>query len=109
VTGGTPRRLPLFGTTRNDAEASIYRGGQTRGRAMVTCNLEHFPIQFAYLCQDCNSIGNCPEQCPACASHALMSLSAVLNREAEQRQSPVFQMRSVSQPPEIEQHIARVA
>jgi len=43
--------------------------------------LQHFPLTSAYLCQDCNSIGNNANQCPACASEVLMSLSAVLNRE----------------------------
>src|SRR5579862_2386674 len=42
--------------------------------------LQHFPLSNAYLCQDCNSIGNNANQCPACASEVLMSLSAVLNR-----------------------------
>jgi len=42
--------------------------------------LQHFPLRNAYLCQDCNSIGNNANQCPACASEVLMSLSAVLNR-----------------------------
>jgi hypothetical protein len=42
--------------------------------------LQHFPLTSAYLCQDCNSIGNNANQCPACASEVLMSLSAVLNR-----------------------------
>jgi hypothetical protein len=42
--------------------------------------LQHFPLSSAYLCQDCNSIGNNANQCPACASEVLMSLSAVLNR-----------------------------
>lgn len=43
----------------------------------------HIPLTSAYLCQDCNSVGNCSTQCPACASTALMNLSAVLNREME--------------------------
>jgi hypothetical protein len=42
--------------------------------------LQHFPLASAYLCQDCSSIGNNANQCPACASEVLMSLSAVLNR-----------------------------
>ena len=42
--------------------------------------LQHFPLASAYLCQDCNAIGNNANQCPACASEVLMSLSAVLNR-----------------------------
>lgn len=43
--------------------------------------LQHMPLVAAYLCQDCNSIGNCASQCPACASRALLALSSVLNRE----------------------------
>ena len=42
--------------------------------------LQHFPLTSAYLCQDCNSIGNNANHCPACASEVLMSLSAILNR-----------------------------
>ena len=45
--------------------------------------LQHFPLTNAYLCQDCNAIGNCANQCPACASEVLMSLSVVLNRVDE--------------------------
>lgn len=43
--------------------------------------LQHFPLSRAYLCQDCNSIGNSANQCPACASEVLMNLSAVLDRD----------------------------
>ncbi len=43
----------------------------------------HIPLTSAYLCQDCNSVGNCSMQCPACASTVLMNLSAVLNREVD--------------------------
>lgn len=43
--------------------------------------LQHFPLSSAYLCQDCNSIGNNANQCPACASEVLMNLSTVLNRD----------------------------
>jgi len=43
--------------------------------------LQHFPLSSAYLCQDCNSIGNNANQCPACASEVLMNLSTILNRE----------------------------
>jgi hypothetical protein len=55
--------------------------------------LQHFPLSSAYLCQDCNSIGNNANQCPACASEVLMSLSAILNRadnEMNESQYPSF-------------------
>jgi hypothetical protein len=45
--------------------------------------MQHIPLKSAYLCQDCNCIGNCPEQCPACASSVLMNLSCILDREPE--------------------------
>jgi hypothetical protein len=50
---------------------------------MTRCALQHIPLSSAYLCQDCNSIGNCARQCPACASSVLMNLSGVLDREVE--------------------------
>jgi hypothetical protein len=52
--------------------------------------LQHIPLTSAYLCQDCNSIGNCARQCPACASEVLMSLAGVLNREVEPVAQPHY-------------------
>jgi ferredoxin len=52
--------------------------------------LQHIPLSSAYLCQDCNSIGNCARQCPACASEVLMSLSGVLNREVQDVAAPSY-------------------
>lgn len=43
--------------------------------------LHHVPLKSAYLCPDCNAIGNSSTQCPACASEVLLSLALVLNRE----------------------------
>jgi hypothetical protein len=40
---------------------------------------QYFPLTSAYLCQDCNSIGNNSMRCLACASDVLMSLGGVLN------------------------------
>lgn len=52
--------------------------------AVILCSDPvHIPLTNAYLCQDCNSIGNCSTQCPACASTVLMNLSSVLNREVD--------------------------
>ena len=47
--------------------------------------MQHIPLSFAYLCQDCSAIGNCPDQCPACASAVLLVLSSVLERKQEKR------------------------
>ena len=50
---------------------------------MTSPMLQHIPLKSAYLCQDCDCIGNSAIQCPACASNALLGLSSVLNRRDE--------------------------
>ncbi len=50
---------------------------------MTIATMQHIPLAHAYLCQDCNSIGNCSVQCPACASCVLMGLAGVLDRETD--------------------------
>jgi hypothetical protein len=50
---------------------------------MTKSRMQHIPLTSAYLCQDCSSVGNCANQCPACASTALLGLSAILNRETD--------------------------
>jgi hypothetical protein len=47
---------------------------------MTLNSIQYMPLARAYLCEDCHCVGNCAEQCPACASEALMGLAAVLNR-----------------------------
>jgi RNA polymerase subunit RPABC4/transcription elongation factor Spt4 len=42
---------------------------------------QHFPLDSAYLCQDCNSVGDCSTTCPACASRILLGLATVLDRK----------------------------
>jgi hypothetical protein len=54
-----------------------------REEEMKVVSLQHMPLTNAYLCQDCNCVGNNAMQCPACASTALMGLAAILNREEE--------------------------
>ena len=57
------------------------------GKAMIPAKLNHFPLNRAYLCQDCNEVGNDATHCPACASQALMGLAQVFDRaEAKQAQ-----------------------
>lgn len=48
---------------------------------MKFTQMEHIPLASAYLCPDCNCIGNCASQCPACASPVLLALANVLDRK----------------------------
>ena len=41
----------------------------------------HIPLASAYLCQDCNAVGNNSRTCPACASEVLLGLAGILNRD----------------------------
>ena len=56
---------------------------------MKVVSMQHMPLTSAYLCQDCNCVGNNAMQCPACASTALMGLAAILNRPAEEVRMPL--------------------
>jgi len=51
---------------------------------MILDTMQHIPLSSAYLCQDCDCVGNCSMQCPACASGVLMGLAGVLERKEEQ-------------------------
>ena len=66
----------------------LCRADHDRGESMTHCKMQHIPLSSAYLCQDCNCVGNCAEQCPACASSVLMSLSGVLDREVDRDERP---------------------
>ncbi len=57
---------------------------------MTYPTMQHIPLTSAYLCQDCNSVGNCSSQCPACASNVLMALAGVLDREIEEKRRPIY-------------------
>jgi len=50
---------------------------------MKMATMQHIPLSSAYLCQDCNCVGNCASKCPACASEVLMGLAGVLDREGD--------------------------
>ena len=39
-------------------------------------------LENAFLCLDCDRIGDDAKRCPACLSEALLGLDAVLNRSA---------------------------
>jgi hypothetical protein len=49
---------------------------------MTFATMQYIPLTSAYLCQDCNCVGNSASQCPACTSAVLLGLSGILNREA---------------------------
>jgi hypothetical protein len=59
---------------------------------MTRASMQYIPLSSAYLCQDCSCVGNCAEQCPACASTVLMTLAGVLDRDEEEKsaQQPVL-------------------
>lgn len=61
---------------------------------MTSPSMQHIPLKYAYLCQDCNSVGNCSRQCPACASEVLMGLAGVLDREAREEPRSAFSRTS---------------
>ena len=75
------RKTPQIPRTPGDnmLPSASRRSGEVASYLM----LQHFPLSSAYLCQDCSSIGNNANQCPACASEVLMNLSAVLNRDRQ--------------------------
>ena len=54
---------------------------------------QYIPLVSAYLCQDCDSVGNSSMRCPACASEVLMGLAGVFDRKEEVlggEDAPVF-------------------
>ncbi len=66
-----------------------------RGEQMTFVSMQHIPLSTAYLCEDCHCVGNCAEQCPACASEALMGLAGVLNREQPMEKAQISYARSL--------------
>jgi hypothetical protein len=60
------------------------------GEFMQSAMMNHFPLNSAYLCQDCDTVGNSATQCPACASQALMGLAVVFGRKEGIADSNLF-------------------
>ena len=56
---------------------------------MTSAMMNHMPLNTAYLCQDCDAVGNCSEQCPACASRVLMGLAGVFDRKEVVQVMPI--------------------
>ncbi|HUA96936.1 MAG TPA: hypothetical protein VMA34_01260 [Terracidiphilus sp.] len=64
---------------------------------MTYAAMQFIPLSSAYLCQDCNCVGNDARQCPACASQVLMGLAKVLDREIEvKQQAKLIEMRTLA-------------
>ncbi len=57
---------------------------------MTSPLMQHIPLASAYLCQDCDCVGKCSTQCPACASTSLLGLACVLNREETPMEMPAM-------------------
>jgi hypothetical protein len=58
---------------------------------LVTLDLlNHIPLNSAYLCQDCDSVGNSSMRCPACGLEVLMGLAGVFDRREESAAGNLF-------------------
>ena len=66
------------------------------GDRMTVDLMNHIPLSSAYLCQDCNAVGNSSMQCPACASGVLMGLAGVLDREEAKLESDLFLLTALA-------------
>lgn len=74
---------------------NIHQRYDVQGEPMTFLSMQHMPLSSAYLCEDCNCIGNCAEQCPACASEALIGLAKVLNRRQTDEMAQMSHMHSL--------------
>jgi hypothetical protein len=57
---------------------------------------QHIPLAKAYLCQDCDSVGDSAMHCPACASPALLGLAGVFDRKEELEASSQLLFRALA-------------
>lgn len=65
----------------SESLVSRWRKTETESERKPWAKIQYMPLEGAYLCQDCETVGNCAHKCPACASEVLMCLAGVLNRE----------------------------
>ena len=63
---------------------------------MVSDTLQFIPLARAYLCQDCDCIGNNAMRCPSCASEVLMGLANVFDRKEEVKESNLFHFSTLA-------------
>jgi DNA-directed RNA polymerase subunit RPC12/RpoP len=72
-------------------------GGWKDGvNAMTRSAQQHMPLTSAYLCQDCESVGNSSMRCPACSSTILMCLATVLDRQTGVQAAKVLQFPALA-------------
>jgi coenzyme F420-reducing hydrogenase gamma subunit len=64
---------------------------------VTVCESTHIPLNSAWVCLDCETVGNCAVRCPACASEALLGLAGVLNRAAETQQPAALRQAQAQQ------------
>lgn len=50
-------------------------------RHMRRTDIQLIPLGSAYLCQNCQLVGNVSTECPGCGSQALLCLAGVMDRE----------------------------
>ena len=60
-----------------DHDPSVAHGYQSPMKS------DWFPLSKAYLCSNCDAVGNNSRTCPGCADINLISLSAIVNRISE--------------------------
>ena len=76
--------FPFEKTTKLAAPPSSKSRSGVWDERMTIATMLHIPLASAYLCPNCNCIGNCSRQCPACASPFLLSVANALDRAPEE-------------------------
>jgi len=51
----------------------------------MIAELLHMPLDEAYLCLDCNAVGNCGTECAACKSSHVFAIQKWLDRKTKGR------------------------
>jgi len=57
---------------------------------------QYFPLANAYLCQDCDSVGNNSMHCPACGSGVLMVLASIFGRTEDAPGAKLYQFPAIA-------------
>jgi hypothetical protein len=73
--------FPFEEKTKFTATVSFKSTNRVSDERMTFAAMLHMPLMSAYLCPDCDCVGNSALRCPACGSTVLLGLSGILNRE----------------------------